>query len=298
MADRLGYTTGDCKRGLYVNIAWYIGYSLINTPFLFGERFATPRPASPEPIHPHALLDSRLLLSPRERRDRNLLFLNFCATPRVGKTLLSLWKFLAKLFAYFFANNILTRKFQKVILIRYERQVGKDGNDIDQPRAFIALDERPLRLREFPFDRVFPCRRKGSPRDLPDFLARPPLLIIALNSTINVHRRTVYFENGKRRTNDKNGKDKNSREKKNFLSRSTIVIIVWWRLENLSEISYASGVASSSRPPKSLEVDNPWTWYSRRIRRYPIEFSVWFTGLGVEAGRDWRWFDRDLFSHE
>lgn len=41
-------------------------------------------------------------------------------------------------------------------------------------------------------------------------------------------------------------------------------------------------------PPVSLEVDNPWTWYSRRIRRYPIEFSVWFTGLGVEAGRDCR----------
>ena len=27
---------GDCKCGLYVNIAWYIGYSLINTLFLFG----------------------------------------------------------------------------------------------------------------------------------------------------------------------------------------------------------------------------------------------------------------------
>lgn len=86
MADRLGYTTGDCKRGLYVNIAWYIGYSLINTPFLFGKRFATPATSLPRAHSPSRPLLDTVLSSPRrrERRDRNLLFLNFCATPRVG----------------------------------------------------------------------------------------------------------------------------------------------------------------------------------------------------------------------
>ena len=33
-------------------------------------------------------------------------------------------------------------------------------------------------------------------------------------------------------------------------------------------------------PPRASCVGSwhPWTWYSRRIRRRPIEFSIWFTG--------------------
>lgn len=74
------YTAGECKRGVYVNIAWYIGYSLINTPFLFVQRFATRWAFRPPPRSLAAGLASSGGGREREGND-NLLFLRFYTTP-------------------------------------------------------------------------------------------------------------------------------------------------------------------------------------------------------------------------
>lgn len=51
---------------------------------------------------------------------------------------------------------------------------------------------------------------------------------------------------------------------------------------------------SRSRKPSSGELNIP-----TRIRRHSIEFSIRFTVAWVSRRcSDWRWFDRDLFSHE
>lgn len=80
------YTTGDCKRGAickYSMIHWILAYK---HPIFIRQAFRHPRdqpppsPFTPTPSSRYRPLS--LLSSPR--RDRNLLFLNFCATPRVG----------------------------------------------------------------------------------------------------------------------------------------------------------------------------------------------------------------------
>lgn len=76
------YTAADCKRGVYVNIAWYIGYSLINTPFLFGQRF-TRHPILA--IHHRRSAFLSCLAHPKkseEETNANLLFLRFYTTSR------------------------------------------------------------------------------------------------------------------------------------------------------------------------------------------------------------------------
>lgn len=162
MADRLGYIQpGTVNAGLYVNIAWYIGYSLINTPFLFGKRFATPATSLPRAHSPpRPLLDTVLSRSsPRPDETATYYFWIF-ARHHVSGPLPSL---LLSLSMKISREQDLTRKvFKKIILMTLrDIELGKMGV---RYRSTTSVHS-PLRLREFPFDRVaFPSpREKGPP---------------------------------------------------------------------------------------------------------------------------------------
>lgn len=174
-------------------IHWILAYKhpiFIRQAFLRHPATSLPRAHSP----PRPLL--RYRLRRRGRRDRNLLFLNFSATPR-ARTIRR--KFLAKLF----------EKVSKYLIIRLRKiRYGEDDGivDIDQAhQEFIGSSyERPLRSSRNFCSIGLSLRFEKGP-DLPDFLARPP--ISRLNSSRDNRVATFrYVSFGKRRTDNKDGK--------------------------------------------------------------------------------------------